>query len=59
MANTNAPADAASNLDSQPVKPANSVGQTPVGLLKDAGAGVPEQRQEGNLEGGTTLPERF
>ncbi len=59
MANNNASADAASNLDTQPVKPAPDTGQTPVGLMKDAGAGVPERKPEGNLEGGTTLPEKF
>ncbi len=59
MANNNASADAAPNLETQPVKPVNPAGQTPVGLLKDAGAGVPDKKQEGGLEGGTTLPEKF
>jgi|JI6StandDraft_1071083.scaffolds.fasta_scaffold00176_2 hypothetical protein len=59
MANNNAPAGAPTNLETQPVKPVNPAGETPAGLLKDAGAGVPEKKPEGGLDSGTTLPEKF
>ncbi len=59
MANNNAPAAAATDLENQPAKPVTPAGETPAGLLKDAGAGVPDKKPEGGLESGTTLPEKF
>lgn len=59
MANNNASPGAATNLETQPVKPVNPAGETPAGLLKDAGAGVPDKKQDSGLESGTTLPEKF